>query len=176
MGNPKNARSMLLAHKTPPAMASGVRGDAEAAVRSGITHIQFAVRPEDDAVAIDEYLKALEPVPSPHLVNGQLTEAAKRGKELFFSKRVNCGECHPEPLYADLKMHNVESRGKYDRRDEFDTPTLVECWRTAPYMHDGSFVTVKDLIAKGKHGKYGGDVEGLSEQEINDLVEFVLSL
>ena len=34
-------------------------------MRAGITHIQFAVRPEEDAVAIDEYLKTLQPVPSP---------------------------------------------------------------------------------------------------------------
>jgi YVTN family beta-propeller protein len=176
MGNPKNVRSMLLAHATPPAMASGVRSTGEVAVRSGLTHILFAVRPEEESVAMDEYLKALEPVPSPYLVDGQLSEAAKRGKEVFFSERVNCVQCHPEPLYTDLQMHDVGSRGKYDRRDDYDTPTLVECWRTAPYMHDGSWVTIKDLIAKGKHGKFGGDVEGLTEREIDDLVEFVLSL
>jgi mono/diheme cytochrome c family protein len=176
MGNPKNVRSMLLALDTPPSMASGVRPDGESSVRSGVTHILFAVRPEEEHVAMDEYIKALEPVPSPYLVNGQLSEAAKRGKELFFSERINCAECHPEPLYTDLQLHDVASRGKYDRRDDFDTPTLIECWRTAPYMHDGSYVTLKDLIAKGKHGKFGGDVEGMTEQEINDLVEFVLSL
>ena len=176
MGNPKNVRSMLLVHSTPPAMASGIRPDAESAVRSGITHIQFAVRPEEDAVAIDEYLKSLEAVPSPHLVNGQLSEAAKRGKELFFSERLACDQCHPEPLYSDLQMHDVSSRGQYDRRDDFDTPALIECWRTAPYMHDGHYTTMKQLFTVGKHGKKGGDVERLSEQEINDLVEFVLSL
>jgi len=176
MGNPKNVRSMLLAHKTPPAMSSGVRLSAENAVRSGITHIQFAVRPEEDAAAIDTYLKSLEPVPSPYLVDGKLSEAAQRGKKLFFSERVGCATCHPEPLYTDLQMHDVGSRGKYDRRDDFDTPTLVEVWRTAPYMHDGHYTSMKELFTVGKHGQAGGDVEGLSQQEINDLVEFVLSL
>jgi len=176
MGNPKNTRTMLLAHRTPPAMASGVRPDAEYAVRSGFTHILFSVRPEEEHVAIDEYLKALEPVPSPYLVNGELSEAAKRGKELFFSERVGCATCHPEPLYTDLKMHDVGSRGKYDRRDDFDTPALIECWRTAPYMHDGHYTTMKELFTVGKHGNKAGDVEGLSEREIDDLVEFVLSL
>jgi len=176
MGNPKNAKSMLLAHQTPPAMASGVRPDAEAGVRAGFTHILFAVRPEEESVAIDEYLKALEPVPSPHLVNGQLSEAAKRGKELFFSERVGCAKCHPEPLYTDLGMHDVGSRGQYDRRDDFDTPTLIECWRTAPYMHDGHYTTMKDLFTVGKHGEKGGGLGTLNEQEIDDLVEFVLSL
>jgi len=174
LGTPKNVKSMLLAHQTPPAMSSGVRADAEAAVRGGIRHIQFAVRPEEDAVAIDEFLKSLKPVPSPYLVDGKLSEAAQRGKEIF--KRVDCVSCHPEPLYTDLKIRDVGSRGKYDRRDDFDTPTLIEVWRTAPYLHDGSFTTMKDLIGKGKHGKVAGDVESLSEQEVNDLAEFVLSL
>ena len=82
-------------------MSQGVRESAEVAVRAGITHIQFAVRPEEDAVAIDEYLKTLQPVPSPYLVDGKLSDAAKRGKALFFSERVGCATCHPEPLYTD---------------------------------------------------------------------------
>ncbi|MGQ9576912.1 MAG: hypothetical protein ACUVUC_16535 [Thermoguttaceae bacterium] len=177
LGTPKNNKSMLLAHRTPPAMSEGVRPTAEAAVRSGITHIQFAVRPEQDAAAIDEYLKSLQPVPSPYLVGGQLSEAAKRGKALFFSERIGCAKCHPEPLYTDLQMHDVETRGPYDRnRPDFDTPTLIECWRTAPYLHDGRYVTMKELIQQGKHGRTHGEVEKLTEQELNDLVEFVLSL
>ncbi len=176
MGNPKNVRSMLLVHQTPPAMASGIRADAETAVRNGIRHIQFAVRPEADAVAIDEYLKTLKPVPSPVLVDGKLSEAAQRGKVLFHSKRVNCIECHTEPLYTDKQMHDVGSRGKYDRRDDFDTPTLIECWRTAPYLHDGHYPTLEALFKEGKHGKAGGDIEGLSENELADLIEFVRSL
>jgi len=176
LGNPKNAKSMLLAHRTPPAMVSGVRGAAEDAIRAGITHIQFAVRPESDAVAIDAYLKSLEPVPSPHLVDGKLSQAAERGKELFFSDKIGCAKCHPAPLYTDLRMHNVGSKGRYDRRHDFDTPTLVEVWRTAPYMHDGQYLTIQDLIAKGKHGAMGGDIESLTEPQLQDLAEFVLSL
>ncbi len=71
-------------------------------------------------------------------------------------------------------MHDVGSRGKYDRRDTFDTPTLIECWRTAPYMHDGRYAALKDLIVEGKHGL--GGVGKLSEQQTQDLVEYVLSL
>ena len=176
LGTPKNNKSMLYVHQTPPAMSQGVRESAEAAVRAGITHIQFAVRPEEDAVAIDEYLKTLTPVTSPHLVDGKLNEAAERGKALFFSDRLDCHSCHPEPLYTDLKLHDVGSKGQYDRASEFDTPALIECWRTAPYMHDGHFMTIQSLLKDGKHGSVSGDVEGLTEQEINDLAEFVLSL
>ncbi|MHC4505898.1 MAG: YncE family protein, partial [Planctomycetota bacterium] len=90
LGNPKNARSMLLAHKTPPAMSSGIRGKAEAAVRAGIAFILFSVRPEEDAAAIDVYLKSLEPVESPYLLDGKLSPAAERGKKVFFDKEVGC--------------------------------------------------------------------------------------
>jgi len=174
LGTPKNVRSMLLAHKTPPSMSLGVRATAEEAVRAGIKHIQFAVRPEEEAVAIDEYLKSLKPVPSPLLVNGKLSQAAERGKKIF--EQVGCAKCHPAPLYSDLKQHDVNSKGKYDRQRKFDTPTLIECWRTAPYMHDGHYTSMKDLFTTGKHGVLGGPVDKLKDQELNDLVEFVLSL
>ena len=176
IGNPKNTKSMLLAHQTPPSMAEGVRESAEVAVRAGIVHIQFAVRPEEDAVAIDEFLKALEPVPSPYLVDGKLSPAAERGKKIFFDEKVGCARCHPEPLYTDNLFHDVGSRGWFTRTDAFVTPTLVEVWRTAPYMHDGKWLTIEDLIKQGRHGDKGGDLSGLTEEQIDDLVEFVLSL
>jgi mono/diheme cytochrome c family protein len=176
VGNPKNTKSMLLAHRTPPAMAEGVRPTAEAAVRSGLTHILYADRPEEEAVAIDVYLKSLTPVPSPHLVDGQLNPAAQRGKKLFDSERVGCHQCHPDPLYTDLKSHKVGTRGLADYVDAFDTPTLVEVWRTAPYLHDGRYATIRELIVAGKHGEGDGHATELSKQEVDDLIEFVLSL
>jgi YVTN family beta-propeller protein len=177
LGNPKNSRSMLLTHQGGPAMSLGVRDSAKTAVRSGITHILFAVRPEEEAAAIDEYLKALRPVASPYLVEGQLTPAAEHGKQIFFNPKVGCAECHPEPLYSDKKSHDVGSAGRYDKHtDKFNTPRLVECWRTAPYMHDGHYLTIKELLNEGQHGFKGRDTKKLSEKDLDDLVEFVLSL
>ena len=59
MGNPKNCKSMLLAHETSPAMITGIRPTAEIAVRAGFTHIQFAQIEEGQAIAVDKYLKSL---------------------------------------------------------------------------------------------------------------------
>ena len=175
-GNPKSTKSMILAHKTAPSMAEGVRPTGEAAVRAGLTHILFADRPEAEAAAIDEYLKSLRPVPSPRLVDGRLSPAAERGKKLFESKRVGCYRCHPSPLYTDLRKHDVGTRSPYGFSDRFDTPTLIEVWRTAPYLHDGRYLKIKDLLVKGKHGKSRGRIGELSQSEIDELVEFVLSL
>jgi cytochrome c peroxidase len=171
-GNPKNTKSMLLSHQTPPAMASGVRLTAEAAVRSGIKHILMSQRPEDEARAMDAWLKSLKPVPSPLLVNGRLSPSAERGRRLFESNRVGCARCHPAPLYTDRKTHDVASRGDFDDRAAFDTPALVEAWRTAPYMHDGRYATIGQLLTEGRHGLE----DELSDEEIADLAQFVLSL
>jgi len=176
VGNPKNTKSMVLAHETPPAMAEGVRMTAEEAVRSGLTHILFAVQPEQDAADIDTYLKSLTAVPSPRLVEGQLSPSAERGRQLFHSPQVACNSCHPAPRYTDLKPHNVGTRSPHEYMERFDTPTLTEVWRTAPYLHDGRYVTIRELLVEGRHGLSGGRLEALSAQQIEDLIEFVLSL
>ena len=174
MGNPKNVKSMLLAHQTPRAMWLGVRADAYAGVRAGIRHIQFAVRPEKDAVAIDEYLKSLTPVPSPRLVNGELSEKARRGKIIF--ETAGCAHCHPAPLFTDLQMYDLGTTKGLDEGLPVDVPQLVECWRTAPYLHDGRAATVKDVLTTFGHGNHRGAIDALSQEEIDALVEYVLSL
>jgi len=173
IGNPKNTRSLLLAHKTPPAMVTGIRPDAETAVRSGIRHIQFAVRPEEDAVAIDEYLKSLKPLPSPYLVKGKLSKSAKRGKKIF--KKAGCAKCHAGPMYTDLQKYDVGTGKGLDKNRQFDTPTLIEIWRTAPYLYDGRAATMKEVLTKHNPGDKHGVTSNLTENEINDLAEFVLS-
>ena len=178
MGNPKNTKSMLLAHETPPVMTTGIRGSAEVAVRAGIRHIQFAVRPEEDAVAIDEYLKSLDPVPSPFLVKGwwgksTLSKAAKRGKKVF--KKAGCASCHSGSLSTDLQQYEVGTGKDREKEQTFDTPTLVEVWRTAPYLYDGRATTIKEVLTEyNKHDKHG-KTSALTGKQINDLAEYVLS-
>lgn len=177
IGNPKNAKSMLLAHQTPPSMALGVRANASVAVRAGIKNSLFTVQPEEVASSIDEYLKSLRAEPSPHLEKGKLSAAARRGKKLFESDRAGCAECHKPPLFTDLKMHDVGTRSQYDKAaDRFDTPTLVEIWRSAPYLHDGSAATVRDVLTDRNSAGEHGDVGGLSPSELDDLAAYVLSL
>ena len=174
IGNPKNTKSMLLSHQTPPAMGLGVRDTAEAAVRAGIRHIQFAVRPEEDAAAIDTYLKAMKPVPSPLLENGKLSAAAERGRAVF--ERAHCAACHIPPLYSDLKVHDLGTTLGLDAGKPVDTPTLVEVWRTAPYMHDGRAATLMEVFTVHNKDNRHGDTAGLSEEELKDLAAYVGSL
>ncbi len=57
----------------------------------------------------------------------------------------------------------------------FDTPTLVEVWRTAPYLYDGRAVTMKEVLTKHNAGDKHGKTSTLTKEQINDLAEFVLS-
>ncbi|MBN2329782.1 MAG: cell surface protein [Candidatus Omnitrophica bacterium] len=174
IGNPKNAKSLLLAHETPPSMITGVRDSAEAAVRSGIRYIQFAVCPEEDAEAIDEYLRSLKPAPSPYLVQGGFSQAALRGRDIF--QKSNCSSCHPAPLYTNLKSYDVSGDQSGGANQKFDTPTLVELWRTAPYLHDGRALTIEEVFTKYNPNDAHGKTSNLTPQEIHDLAEYILSL
>lgn len=174
MGNPKNTKSMLFAHATPPAMMSGVRESGEAAVRAGIRHILFAVRPDEEALALDEFLKSLKPVPSPYLVNGSPTEAAKRGRAAF--EKAECGQCHSGQYFTDKNEYDVGTAKGLDAGKKYDTPALREIWRTAPYLNDGRAATLKDVLTTFNPEDKHGITKSLSEAEISDLVEYLLTL
>jgi YVTN family beta-propeller protein len=177
LGNPKKARSLVGSFDRGPVMAMGVRGSAKEAVRAGLTHVLFSSLPEEGALAIDEYLRSLKPDPSPHLVEGKLSPAAERGKKIFNDERIGCARCHSGPNFTDKKTHDIGSVGRFDKpSDRFQTPTLLELWRTAPYLHDGRCGTVKEIFTENNHGLSRGEANRLSDKEIDDLVEYLLSL
>ena len=126
---------------------------------------------------MDEWLASLKPAPSPHLVNGRLSDAARRGEALFRDPEVGCANCHDPPLFTDLRSYNVGTHNPYDKQaTEFDTPTLRELWRTAPYLHDGSAPTLRDVVItrnpKDEHGK----TSHLTPTQVGELVEYLQSL
>ena len=168
VGNSKNCKSLLFSHPTPPSMISGIRETAEWAVRAGFKFIQFFDITEEDAVCVDAYLKSLRPVPSPYLVDGELSDLAKEGRKIF--EKLNCTECHSGPYYTDLKMHRIGEDIEFEKG--WDTPTLREVWRTAPYLFDGRAATMEEVFEIHKHGID----KKVSKKEIKALTEYVNSL
>jgi DNA-binding beta-propeller fold protein YncE len=176
IGNPKNTRSMLWSFRTPPAMSRGVRANMSVAAAAGFKHLLFQ-EPEPEALrAVEAYLESLAPETSPRLVQGRLAARARRGKTLFESPRVGCARCHPAPLYTDLQMHDVGTGSKPDESGRFDTPALVELWRTAPYLHHGRAATLRTLLTDLNPHDRHGRTSGLSSDEIDALIEFLESL
>lgn len=173
IGNPKNTKSLLLSHKTPPTTVTACRANAEVSVRAGIRFF-MAVLPESDAVAIDSFLKSMKPVPSPHLVDNALSESAIRGRAVF--EKAKCSKCHSGEYFTDLQLYDVGTGTGREVGTKFDVPTLVEIWRSAPYLHDGRSRTIRDVVTTHNPDDDHGYTQNLKKTEIDDLVAYVLSL
>lgn len=123
-----------------------------------------------------------------------MSASAKRGMELFFSKRVGCSACHVGANLADEQYHNLgigmsaekPDLGRYEvtkvEKDKgaFKTPTIRNVALSAPYMHDGSLATLEEVV---EHYNKGGDKNKwlsdkivplkLTPEEKGDIVEFM---
>jgi cytochrome c peroxidase len=88
----------------------------------------------------------------------QLNLSETRGYEIFFTERGDCFHCHSTILFTDNEFHNIgldeafSDEGLFlvtnDPNDKgrFRTPTLRNAVFTAPYMHDGRFNTLEEVI------------------------------
>jgi YVTN family beta-propeller protein len=173
---PKNAKSMVYSWWTPPPNWSGSARSNSEVIRAAMTNELFL--PIEDsgfetAMALDSFFMKLKPTPSPHLVKGKLSASGLRGKELYRSDKTDCRACHPGPLYTSAKFKYVYIPDPYDANRDIDIPSLVEAWRTAPYDHLGSILTIKEMV---EFPGMSSASSKLAQEEINDLVEFVSSL
>ncbi len=126
-----------------------------------------------------------------------MSESAKRGREIFFTDKGNCTACHVGANFTDEKYHNLgvgmdaaePDLGRFDvtkaEKDKgaFKTPTVRNIAQTAPYMHDGSQATLREVVEwydKGGHpNPYLSDKMkklNLTEQEKDDLVAYLEAL
>jgi cytochrome c peroxidase len=132
-----------------------------------------------------------------------VSDSAKRGEILFFSRQLSCFRCHggfnfsgntasERHAVAEPEFHNNGVSGApglfeftKDPKDigKFKAPTLRNIAVTAPYMHDGSLATLDAVLshyAGAGHNNPNKDplIAGftLSPQDRSDLIEFLKSL
>ncbi|HMN04216.1 MAG TPA: cytochrome c peroxidase [Flavobacteriales bacterium] len=126
-----------------------------------------------------------------------------RGFQLFFTEAGDCFHCHSMPLMTDDGFHNIgldsifvgKGVGRYAVTGNpmdmgaFKTPTLRNIALTAPYMHDGRFQTLEEVVdfysGGAKHSpsldpimtKPGtGITIGMTPEQKADLVAFLHTL
>ncbi len=123
-----------------------------------------------------------------------LSASEKRGWKLF-SEKLYCTQCHSLPYFTTYKAENNglaknytdpgRFRATHDSTDigKFKVPTLRNIEITGPYMHDGSFESLEDVIehyAKGGAGHVNQHPSiksfPLSKRDKKDLVNFLYSL
>jgi cytochrome c peroxidase len=128
-----------------------------------------------------------------------VSDQVKRGEALFFGK-AECNQCHLGQNLTDNRFHNLgvgwdperkafkdpgrsAISGKAEDEGAFKTPGLREVSKRAPYMHDGSMATLREVV---QHYVEGGQANphlspkirplDLSEDEVDALVAFLGAL
>ena len=176
IGNPKDTPSLVYVHETEPLNRLALREDAREGARTAMLVSHMIVPTEEQVDDLLAYMVSLRPEPNPHLTAaGEFSDAAQRGKVIFDGK-ARCARCHPAPYFTDKKTYDIGTRTATDPTGKYDTPTLVEAFRSAPYLHDGRALTIRDVITGHNPDELHGHVKELSEQEIEDLVQYVRSL
>jgi cytochrome c peroxidase len=141
--------------------------------------------------------------------NDALNDIEKKGLEIFFTK-AKCGNCHFGSMFSDYSFvlqgvpqegpgkdvipgddtgreeHTKNSADRY----KFRTPTLRNIELTAPYMHDGVFATLEQVVrfyndgCQPRHPSITDDMMdaeltqplGLTDDEVLAVVEFMKAL
>lgn len=136
--------------------------------------------------ALAAYVASLDKVhPSPYRnPDGTLTQDGVAGKAVF--AKLQCNKCHSGPDFTDRPQvglfHDVgtilPSSGKRIGMPltGFATPTLKGVWETAPYLHDGSAETLKEVFTQKNPKGLHGNTASLSGTELDQLVSYLLQL
>ena len=171
---------------------------------AGITEARLGIALEQFLLTRTSYNSRFD-----HAARGkeELTAEEKRGFELFMTeydprrglKGADCFHCHGGALFTDHRFHNNGLRDDDDRglesvtgrptdRNRFITPSLRNIALTAPYMHDGRFKTLEEVIShydSGLHrsptldpnlAKHPRDGLGLSEEDKSSLIALLRTL
>ena len=96
-----------------------------------------------------------------HGYHDALSDAEKAGMNVFRSFVARCAECHTPPLFTNQQIAVIGVRdpdgvlfdagaeavtGNPGLRGGFKVPSLRNIEKTAPYMHSGTFATLRDAV------------------------------
>lgn len=189
------SRPLALASKIPPSLRNWIDGRSypelfeEAFGSPEVTpaRIAMAIATHErqlfsDHTPLDKWAASIEP----------LTKQEQDGLDIFIN--VQCNVCHDGSLLADHVFHNIGVRPQFEDRGRgtvtnnpaddarFKTPTLRNVELHAPYMHNGRFATLEEVVQfynrGGNHNAPNIDRAlirplGLTPKEITDLVAFM---
>ncbi len=128
-----------------------------------------------------------------------LTDEELNGYDIFFTEKGDCFHCHGGILFTDNQFHNnaldaspeaglSEITGQPLDAGKFKTPTLRNIALTGPYMHDGRYATLEDVIDFYSEGLQSSETvdplmksvhlggKHLTAQEKSDLIAFLKTL
>jgi DNA-binding beta-propeller fold protein YncE/mono/diheme cytochrome c family protein len=117
--------------------------------------------------AFSSWLFAQRPVAAPRAADHP---AALRGRALFESKEVGCANCHNGEKLTNNTSADVGTGGV------FQVPSLVGIAYRAPFIHNGCAATLRDRFDPVCGGDRHGNLAGLGDAELDDLVAYLETL
>ncbi len=133
------------------------------------------VTPVRIAMALATYERTLYSDRTPFDL-GDLTAAEARGQVVF--TQSDCNNCHTTPFFSHKEFENIgvrpatEDTGRFaitQRADDvgrFRSPSLRNVELRAPYMHNGRFKTLEEVV---EFYDRGGDYPGISRTRLRVL-------
>ena len=123
-------------------------------------------------------------LPAPVAPAGSFNAAAAARGEALFNGIGNCASCHSGAQFTDanLRLHSpaeavteaagVPSYASRSATKQYRTAPLRGLWQHAPYFHNGSAATLKDVVASYNSRQ----MLGLNREQVGDLAEYLKSL
>ena len=124
-----------------------------------------------DARDLKAYLESLPNIRANKATKVATLSSQKRGQKLFNNKEVGCRSCHSGKNYSDGKSYEFS-----DDIPHVNTPSLLGLAGSAPYYHDGSAASLRDLVLENGSVHGMGRLDSLENQEVDDLVAFLETL
>jgi hypothetical protein len=112
------------------------------------------------------FVDFVRPVERPAITEPDLVA---EGRALFYSEQTACGTCHLGDLGTDNQVHRV-----LDFEHATNTPPLKGVAATAPYFHDGSAATLRDVLLRVRDGSMGSTA-GLSDHQLDALEAYLIA-
>jgi YVTN family beta-propeller protein len=164
--------------RTGPWTWHGWQTNLDDAMVESFTKSMQGPRPKDEEVrALVAYLGTLDYPRNPYRgPDGPLSPAAQRGEVVYRSAKAACNTCHGGEELTDGKIHSVGLGEPGDVYNGHNPPSLRGTYDKDPYLHDGRAKTLRDVLT-GDHSPEGVlGSEGLTQAELDDLIEYLKTL
>ncbi len=163
-------------HGDPVVVAASLARDAALSARFAAAFGRPEITPTQVTLALEQFLLTQVAADSrfdrARRGAAEMTVEEQRGFELFATeydpvrgqRGADCFHCHGGALFADYTLKNngldrepidggrAKVTGAATDRGKFKTPSLRNVTLTAPYMHDGRFATLEEVVAHYDHG------------------------
>jgi DNA-binding beta-propeller fold protein YncE/mono/diheme cytochrome c family protein len=152
---------------TPPHGWRGENATVEAHIKRGFERLRGPKPNDETLTAMARYIATMPTYRAPS--KSPLTPEEARGREIFHSPETSCSACHAgEGVWTDGIRRDVGTGGTYD------TPSLRFLGDTAPYMHDGRYATLRELLI-ASDGKMGF-TRHLDDADLSALIAYLKTM